>query len=103
MYENQLVYYGVAGASDCYRVVRYFGIKSSDYTIENEKRIVTDLVDSNPSIERVFVMTNSFSLRRDYRSTISHNDIESWIIFKDLLERHGREIDIRPNSKYLKS
>lgn len=102
MYENQLMYYGIAGADENYRVVRFYGIRSADYTIENETRIVSDMLDANPGIRRVFVVTNGFGLKKDYRSAVSQNSIESWIIFKDLLERRGREINVRPILDYLK-
>lgn len=103
MYENQLMYYGIAGADANYRVVRYYGIKSADYTIENEKRIVTDMLDANPGIKQVFVLTNGFGLKKDYRSALTHNNIDSWVTFKIMLEQRGREIDIRPLLDILKS
>lgn len=103
MYENQLMYYGIAGADDNYRVVRYYGIKSADYTIENEKRIVMDMLDANPGIKQVFVVTNGFGLKKDYRSALTHSSIDSWVTFKIMLAQRGREIDIRPLLDILKS
>lgn len=96
MYENQLMYYGFAGASDNYRVVRFYGIRSADYTIENERRIVMDMLDANPGIKSVFVVTNGFGLKKDYRCAVSLNSMSGWVEFKHLIEGRGREIDIRP-------
>ena len=96
MYENQLMYYGFAGASDNYRVIRFYGIKSADYTIENERRLVMDMLDANPGIKSVFVVTNGFGLKKDYNKAVSDKSMAGWVDFKNLIEVRGREIDIHP-------
>lgn len=47
-----------------------------------------------PNIERVYAMDNRHGLRRDYTVASKKNSIESWAIFKDILEREGLKMPI---------
>lgn len=101
MYINELVYYAIGGAADNYRVIRYERVKSADYTIENERQLVLDVLEMHPDIKQMFVVTNRYSWRKDFNTALKDGSMAAWICFKDLLERCGREIDILPMKKVL--
>lgn len=87
-----VILYGILGASDQYRVLRYFAINGRDVsirTIVDEAEIMRIMY---PSIEHVYAIDNRYGLRRDYVEAIKENSIESYFIFKDILEREGLKV-----------
>ena len=71
--------YGIGGAENNYRVVRYTEIPEDSMTVLTYKYEAS-------------MMDNRHGLRRDYTVAYKKNSIESWAIFKDILEREGIEI-----------
>ena len=84
--------YGIAGADNHYRCVRYTCIPEQDVSISAIKYEAYAMKDEYPSVERVFAIDNRYGLYRDYMESIKKNSIESCAIFKDILERQGVEI-----------
>ena len=84
--------YGIGGAENNYRVVRYTEIPEDSMTVLTYKYEASMMRIRYPSVERVFLMDNRHGLRRDYTIAYKKNSIESWAIFKDILEREGIEI-----------
>lgn len=86
---NQVILYGIAGAENQYRVIRYFIIDAELVAISNIVYQANMLKIKNPTIEHVYAIDNRRGLRRDYVESYKRNTIESCAIFKDILEREG--------------
>lgn len=86
---NQVILYGIAGADNQYRVIRYFIIDAELVSISNIVYQANMLKIKNPTIEHVYAIDNRRGLRRDYVESYKRNTIESCAIFKDILEREG--------------
>lgn len=86
---NQVILYGIAGAENQYRVIRYFIIDAELVSISNIVYQANMLRIKNPTVEHVYAVDNRRGLRRDYVESYKKNTIESCAIFKDILEREG--------------
>lgn len=86
---NQVILYGIAGAENQYRVIRYFIIDAELVSISNIVYQANMLRIKNPTVEHVYAIDNRRGLRRDYVESYKKNTIESCAIFKDILEREG--------------
>lgn len=90
--------YGLGGADQMYRVIRYSAIEIDNLVgtnygvIRTLKYEATMMRMKYPNIERVFVIDNGRGLARDYANALKTNTIESHAIFKDILEREGLEL-----------
>lgn len=89
---NQVILYGIAGADNQYRVVRYFIIDAELVSISYIVYQANMLRIKNPTIEHVYAVDNRRGLRRDYVESYKKNTIESCAIFKDIIEREGIKI-----------
>ena len=89
---KRIYLYGISGAEDQYRIIRYSYIDDDSISIKNIIYFATLMVIKNPSIERVYAVDNRKGLAGDYREAIKKNSIESFVIFKDILEREGLQI-----------
>lgn len=90
--------YGLGGADQMYRVVRYTPVEVDNLlgtsfgvirTLKYEAQIMKMKF---PNVERVFAIDNGRGLIRDYNLAWKQNTIESHAIFKDILEREGLEL-----------
>ena len=87
--------YGIAGANQAYRVVKYwcfFDIEMEPVTIRDLVYHASMLQVKNPSIEHVYAVDDRRGLHGDYREAMKKNSIESWVIFKDILQKEGLQI-----------
>ena len=90
--------YGLGGADQMYRVIRYSAVEIDNLVgtnygvIRTLKYEATMMRMKYPNIERVFVIDNGRGLARDYINAWKKNTIESHAIFKDILEREGLEL-----------
>ena len=90
--------YGLGGADQMYRVIRYSAVEIDNLVgtnygvIRTLKYEATMMRMKYPNIERVFAIDNGRGLARDYANTWKKNTIESHAIFKDILEREGLEL-----------
>lgn len=89
---KRIYLYGISGAEDQYRIIRYSYIDDDSISIKNIIYFATLMVIKNPSIERVYAIDNRKGLAVDYREAIKKNSIESFVIFKDILEREGLQV-----------
>lgn len=85
--------YGISREDQAYRVVYYRFIPLEEFTIDGMKFEASMMKAKCPNIGQVFAISNSHNLKRDYQIAFKQNSIESWAIFKDILERTGMEID----------
>ena len=89
---NRIYLYGIAGASDKYAVIRYAAV-DVDYRPIDAIKMEADIMRMDyPSVKKIFAIDARGGLANDYRRAIKSNTIESYIIFKDILERKGIEI-----------
>ena len=95
---NTVYLYGLGGADQMYRVIRYSAVEIDNLVgtnygvIRTLKYEATMMRMKYPNIERVFVIDNGRGLARDYANALKTNTIESHAIFKDILEREGLEL-----------
>lgn len=89
---DQIVLYGIGGPEKEYAVLGYFQIFELHDVVSTVRREAARLVANNPSIKAVYMIDNRYGLRRDYRESVRHNSIESYAVFKDILEREGMRI-----------
>lgn len=87
------VVYALAGARDCYRVLSYFVIYEAPFGVTTEvHRIMERMLMRYPDIRSIYMMDNRRGMPRDYKEAYNKNSIESWSIFKDMLDREGFKI-----------
>ena len=93
---NRVYLYGLAGASEMYRIVSHMYIDTEKYGYDTrvEKEEARNMAWKNPSIKRVYAISMRPGLARDYTEAWTKNSIESYNIFKDILEREGHPVNI---------
>lgn len=84
--------YGIGGARDQYRVIRYTRIDEQDFSINTLMYEASIMRINYPSIEHVYAVDNRYGLGRTYLESVKKNSIESCAVFKDLIQRQGLEI-----------
>lgn len=84
--------YGIGGARDQYRVIRYTRIDEPDFSINTLMYEASIMQINYPSIEHVYAVDNRYGLGRTYLESVKKNSIESCAVFKDLIQRTGIEI-----------
>ena len=95
---TSVILYGLGGADQMYRVIRYSAVEIDNLVgtnygvIRTLKYEATMMRMKYPNIERVFAIDNGRGLARDYANALKTNTIESHAIFKDILEREGLEL-----------
>ena len=91
---KQIFLYGIAGASDQYRVVRYtcIDLELESLSIRDLMYEATALEVRYPSVEEVYAIDNRHGLRQDYMRAFKKNSIESWAIFKSILQTEGLKV-----------
>lgn len=86
---NNIVLYGIGGASDSYRIFRYWRFTEEQVSIKEIVYQACVMVGSCPSIRQVYVIDNSGELFRDYKRVLKYPSIENNVIFKSVLENRG--------------
>lgn len=84
--------YGIGGARDQYRVIRYTRIDEQDFSINTLMYEASIMRINYPSIEHVYAVDNRYGLGRTYLESVKKNSIGSCAVFKDLIQRTGIEI-----------
>lgn len=89
MNNNYWYLYGIAGASNAYRIVRYEYVDPNFCSSEDIKRHASYLKAYNADVEHVYAITNRPGLGKLVMNTIMRNTIAGNVAFKDVLERSG--------------
>ena len=89
---KQIILYGISGASNQYRVVRYTMVDNAEAGIWDLRYEARMMRIENPTVEHVYAVDNRHGLKREYQESYKRNTIESCAIFKDTLEREGLKI-----------
>ena len=87
--------YGIAGADQAYRVVKYwcfFNVETEPVTIRDIMYHASMLQVKNPNIEHVYAIDDRKGLFGDFREAMKKNSVESWAIFKNILQTEGLKI-----------
>lgn len=89
---KRIYLYGIAGAADHYKVVRYSCVDGDGMTIMPLKYEAAMLRMDYPNIVRVYAVDASPSLYRSYMETIRKDSMEVCVSFRDMLMRQGVEV-----------
>ena len=89
---NRIDLDGIAGTRDKYAVSRYQAVDVEHRPIDAIKMEADIMRMDYPSVKKIFAIDARGGLANDYRRAIKSNSIESYIVFKDILERKGIEI-----------
>lgn len=89
---KRIYLYGIAGAADHYKVVRYSCVDGDGMTIMSLKYEAAMLRMDYPNIVRVYAVDVSPSLYRSYMETIRKDSMEVCVSFRDMLMRQGVEV-----------
>ena len=84
--------YGIGGAQDQYRVIRYTRIDEPDFSIETLTYEASMMRMRYPSVVHIYAVDNKYGLGRMYLDCVKKNSIESCAVFKDFIQRTGIEI-----------
>ena len=87
--------YGLAGPDQAYRVVKYWCF----FNVDTEPVLIKDIIYQammlcvkNPSITEVYAIDDRRGLFDDFRTAIKKNSVESWAIFKNILQTEGLRV-----------
>ena len=86
---KRIYLYGLAGAEQKYRIVTHSYIDEDNYSIRNIAGHAAWMAHTNSSVEHVYAIDMRPGLAYDYKRAWTRNSIESYAIFKDILEREG--------------
>ena len=89
---KRIYLYGIAGAADHYKVVRYSCVDGDGMIIMSLKYEAAMLRMDYPNIGHVYAVDASPSLYRNYMETIRKDSMEVCISFRDMLMRQGVEV-----------
>lgn len=87
--------YGIGGADQMYRVVKYwcfFNIDIDPVMIREIKYEMAMLRMKCPSIEHMYLIDGSLRLRHEFNLATKKNSIEGWLVFRSVLETEGLKI-----------
>lgn len=88
---KRIFLYGIAGAEDRYKIVKYVWINCEEET-DLIRRIRNDagwMKFQNPSVEHVYAISEGGHVANSYKYTKRHDSIEANVNFKLLLEKEG--------------
>lgn len=86
---KEMFLYGLAGAADQYRIVRYESVDQDEFSVRNVTGLACLMVQRQPSIEHVYLVDNRGGLGYDVMRTMKRNRIDTNVAFKDMCERNG--------------
>ncbi len=86
---KEIFLYGLAGAADQYRIVRYEPVDREMVSVSNITGLACLIKYKNPTIEHVYLVDNRRGLGYEVMHTMKRNTIEDNVAFKDMCERNG--------------
>lgn len=84
--------YGIGDADVMYRVLYYRYLEDREISFRGIDAEAEFMMAVNPSIKEVYAIFDRRGLYWDYMEAIKKNSIESWQVFKSILEYEGRRI-----------
>lgn len=86
---NNIILYGLGGASDNYRVLKYWRFMEQNVTIKDIMYQAWMMVENYPSIREVYAIDNSSELYQDFKRVLKYPSIENNVVFKSIMETRG--------------
>ena len=84
--------YGIGDADVMYRVLYYRYLEDREISFRRMDAEAEFMMAVNPSIKEVYAIFDRRGLYWDYMEAVKKNSIESWQVFKSILEYEGRRI-----------
>lgn len=84
--------YGIGDADVMYRVLYYRYLEDREISFRGIDAEAEFMMAVNPSIKEIYAIFDRRGLYWDYMEAIKKNSIESWQVFKSILEYEGRRI-----------
>lgn len=84
--------YGIGDADVMYRVLYYRYLEDREISFRGIDAEAEFMMAVNPSIKEVYAIFDRRGLYWDYMEAVKKNSIESWQVFKSILEYEGRRI-----------
>ena len=84
--------YGLGDADVMYRVLYYRYLEDREISFRGMDAEAEFMMAVNPSIKEVYAIFDRRGLYWDYIEAAKKNSIESWQVFKSILEYEGRRI-----------
>ena len=84
--------YGIGDADVMYRVLYYRYLEDREISFRGIDAEAEFMMTVNPSIKEVYAIFDRRGLYWDYMEAVKKNSIESWQVFKSILEYEGRRI-----------
>ena len=84
--------YGIGDADVMYRVLYYRYLEDREISFRGMDAEAEFMMEVNPSIKEVYAIFDRRGLYWDYMEAVKKNSIESWQVFKSILEYEGRRI-----------
>lgn len=84
--------YGIGNADVMYRVLYYRYLEDREISFRGMDAEAEFMMAVNPSIKEVYAIFDRRGLYWDYMEAVKKNSIESWQVFKSILEYEGRRI-----------
>ena len=91
---QKIFLYGIGGAEDGFRVIRYCEIDQADLSALTLRYEATDMLMHYQSIRRFFVIDNRPGLAKLCAQSNKTRSVEKALIFLDILEKQGLEVKI---------
>lgn len=86
--------YGLADAKTSYAVVKYQYIKDEDLSIKNIAWVADRMKKNYPTVTHVYVIEDRPGLYWDYMDAIREHSVESFALFKSILENEGLKLEL---------
>lgn len=84
--------YGIGDADVMYRVLYYRYLEDREISFRGIDAEAEFMMAVNPSIKEVYAIFDRRGLYWDYMEAVKKNSIESWQVFKSILEYEGRKL-----------
>lgn len=84
--------YGIGDADVMYRVLYYRYLEDQEISFRGMDAEAEFMMAVNPSIKEVYAIFDRRGLYWDYMEAVKKNSIESWQVFKSILEYEGRKL-----------
>lgn len=91
---NTIYLYGVGGAVDAYRIIRYAAIPQEEASVLTMKYEMTRMKNRYPSIKQFFVIDNRPGLAKMVANSMKKDSIEDRMVLLDFLDRNGIELNL---------
>ena len=84
--------YGIGDADVMYRVLYYRYLEDREISFRGMDAEAEFMMTVNPSMKEVYAIFDRRGLYWDYMEAVKKNSIESWQVFKSILEYEGMKI-----------